>query len=182
MNDCIHNEAWKMGYCRTRYGVVEMEKSYNPSLLQVPRSSSCTSIQRLVHNFNFGYFSICVSIEQDMSLGSTQVSQDVLDWVNTSINVTKAVGDAMDDGFLDVRNPRTAIVDLDEEDAICRLNKEYREFLAAIIVSEGALESEFDESQLSKASVELPRTTPGTGPHLSSSSAQFGLINGFTQH
>ncbi|KAJ4963268.1 hypothetical protein NE237_023207 [Protea cynaroides] len=49
---------------------------------------------------------------------------------------------------------------------------------------EEALESEFDESQLGKsqkASVELPKTTLGTDPHLFSTT-QFGLINGFTQH
>ncbi|KAJ4954889.1 hypothetical protein NE237_011672 [Protea cynaroides] len=217
---------------------------------------------------------------------------------NASSNGTEAVVDAMNDDFPDARNPGIAVVDLDEEDAICRRTRaryslsnftldeletflqetddeadfqhaddeqEYRKFLAAVLQGgdsesqtiqenenvddededndadfeieiEEALESELDESQLGKGqknkhegvgrrpetrqnrsqkasvhgkrnllglakrplrpllpfmpntqmaplpALDLPRTTPETGPHLSSPSAQSGLINGFTQH
>ncbi|KAJ4982383.1 hypothetical protein NE237_033220 [Protea cynaroides] len=47
-----HNGASKMGYCRTGCDVVETEIYYNHSLLQVHRSSSCTSIQREHYSSN----------------------------------------------------------------------------------------------------------------------------------
>ncbi|KAJ4957171.1 hypothetical protein NE237_013954 [Protea cynaroides] len=217
-------------------------------LTAIADGDSCPTIQRLVHKFHFDCFSnlvLGVSIEQGKRFSLKQVSLDVLACVNAPSNETEAIDDVMnDDGFPDVRNPGTAVVDLDEGDAICWLNKahyslanftldelenflqetndevdlqyaddmqEHRKFLATVLQGgdsenqpiqenendedeendvdneidiEEALESEFDESQLGKgqkASVDLPKTTPGTGPHLSSS-AQSGLINGFTQH
>ncbi|XP_042497740.1 uncharacterized protein LOC122076494 [Macadamia integrifolia] len=221
---------------------------------------------------------------------------------NTSIFGTDAVGDFMRGEFPDPRNPRTSVVDVEEEDAICRRTRaryslanftldeletflqesdddadpryaddeeEYRKFLAAVLQGgdsesqaiqekeivddedededeendadfeieiEEALESDLDESQPGKGqkskhegvgrrpetrqnrrqkssvhgkrnllglakrplrpllpfvpntqlspfpALDLPRETSETSPHFSSSSAQSGLINGFTRH
>ncbi|KAJ4942660.1 hypothetical protein NE237_002662 [Protea cynaroides] len=96
-------------------------------LTAIADGDSCPTIQRLVHKFHFDCFSnsvLGVSIEQGKRFSLKQVSLDVLACVNAPSNETEAIDDVMnDDGFPDVRNPGTAVVDLDEGDAICWLNK-----------------------------------------------------------
>ncbi|XP_043716335.1 uncharacterized protein LOC122664544 isoform X2 [Telopea speciosissima] len=239
-----------------------------------------------------------VGVQEKLKKRKLAVSfQQETEAVTGKENASTSGTDAMKEDLADPRNPRTSVVDLDEEDAICRRTRaryslanftldeletflqesdddadlryaddeeEYKKFLAAVLQDgdcesqaiqenenfvddeendadfeieiEEALESDLDENQpgkgqknklegvgrrpetrqnrRQKASVhgkrnilglakrplrpllpfmpnsqltpfpalDLPRATPETGPHLSSSSAQSDLINGFTRH